>query len=109
MSNDAGAVREIAAACDGDVPRIVTHYVYAPTGEAAEALTSELRCRGFRVETRMSGDGVNWLISASHEVVPTQELMGFIRSAMNELVAGYGGEYDGWEADVRDLQSPAYD
>lgn len=98
MSNDAKAVSEIAAVADGDAPRTILHYLYAPSSEAAAVIAVELRHRGFRAEERSGGDG---LVLARHEAIPTDALMTSTRRSMETLVATVGGEYDGWEADVR--------
>jgi len=41
---------------------------------------------------------VSWL--ARHEIVPTEEQLAALRRSMGKLVSPYGGEYDGWEAEV---------
>lgn len=101
MSNDARAIAEVAAVSDISEPHTVLHYLYAPSSDAAEVIAEELKQRGFRTEERLGGDGVNWLVLARHEAVPTEELMASLRRSMEKLVAHFGGEYDGWEADVR--------
>jgi hypothetical protein len=102
MSDDARVIAEVAAVSDIGEPHTVLHYLYTPGSEAAKMIAHELRQRGFRTQERLGGDGVNWLVLACHEVVPTQELMASLRQFMEKLVAPVGGEYDGWEADVRD-------
>lgn len=58
MSDDAQAIREIAAVSDGDAPHTILHYLYAPSSEAAGEIAEELKQRGFRTEERLGGDGV---------------------------------------------------
>lgn len=101
MSDDRQAIREIAASSDADAVRTILHYLYAPSSDAAAEIAKELRQRGFKTEERIGGDGVNWLVLARHEAVLTEELMTSTRRSMEALVAQAGGEYDGWEADVR--------
>lgn len=101
MSNDARAIAEVAAVSDMSVPHTMLHYLYLPSSEAAASIADELKHRGFRTEERMGGDGVNWLVLARHDAVPTKELMASIRRSMEALIARVGGEYDGWEADTR--------
>jgi hypothetical protein len=101
MNDDAHAIGEIAAMSDMDVPQSVSHYLYAPSNEAASDVALELQQRGFRTEVRRDAYGVNWLILASHEIVLTEELLRSIRNDMETLTAKVGGEYDGWEANVR--------
>jgi len=101
VSKDAEAIREIGAVSDSKAPHTILHYLYVPNGEVAAMIGDELKRCGFRTEERLGGDGVNWLVLASHEVVPSEELIASTRRLMEALVAKVGGEYDGWEADVR--------
>jgi regulator of RNase E activity RraB len=101
MNDDAQVVREIAAVSEGDAPHTILHYLYVPTSEAASKIAEELKQRGFRTEERLGADGVNWLVLARHQAVPTEELMASMRRSMETLIAKIGGEYDGWEADVQ--------
>lgn len=101
MNDDGQVIREIAAVSDGDRPLTILHYLYAPSSEAAGKIAEALKQRGFRTEERLGADGVNWLVLARHEAVPTEELMASMRRSMETLIAKVGGEYDGWEADVQ--------
>ncbi len=101
MSDDAEAIKEIRAVSDGNAPRTILHYLYVPDREAAAMIEDALRSRGFQTENRLGADGVNWLVLASHEAISSEELITSIRRSMEALVAKVGGEYDGWEADVR--------
>jgi hypothetical protein len=100
MNYDAQVIREIAAVSGGDRPHTILHYLYVPSSEAASKVAEELKQRGFRTEERLGADGVNWLVLARHEVVPTEELVASMRRSMETLIAKFGGEYDGWEADI---------
>jgi hypothetical protein len=90
MSLDARAVAKLASR-----PHSVTHYLYAPDSDAANAIATELKQSGFRAEERLSADGVKWLVLARHEIVPTENQMASLRQSMQQLVAPYDGEYDG--------------
>jgi hypothetical protein len=100
MSADARAVAELASVSDVSKPHTVLHYLYVPDRAAADAIAAELEQSGFRTEERVGADGVSWLVLARHEIVPTEEQLAALRQSMGELVAPYGGEYDGWEAEV---------
>jgi hypothetical protein len=100
MSEDARGVVVLASVSDVSRPHSVLHFLYVPDGDAAGAVASELRQSGFRTEERLGADGVNWLVLACHEIVPTEEQLAALRRSMENLVAPYGGEYDGWEAEV---------
>jgi hypothetical protein len=100
MSEDARGVVVLASVSDVSRPHSVLHYLYVPDSAAANAIAAELEQGGFRTEERLGADGVSWLVLAHHEIVPTEEQLAVLRRSMENLVAPYGGEYDGWEAEV---------
>ena len=100
MSNDARAVDELGSVSDLSKPHTVLHYLYVPGSDAANSIATELQRRGYRTEERLGADGINWLVLARHEVVPTAALMASLRESLEKLVLPFDGEYDGWEADV---------
>ena len=100
MSDDELAFAEIAAVSDVSETHTILHYLYVARSEAAAVVAKELRQQGFRTEERLGGDGTNWLVLACHEAIPTEELIASTRRSMEKLVADFGGEYDGWEAEV---------
>jgi len=107
VSIDADALRELFAVSEAGTPHTVRHYLYLPKRENAPAIVDELRRHGYQTEECVGADGINWLVLASHWVVPTEDLMTSTRAFMESLVAGIDGEYDGWEAEVRqDTDSP---
>jgi hypothetical protein len=107
VSKDADALRELFAVSKAGTPHNIRHFLYLPRREDAPAIVDELRRRGYQTEECMSPDDLNWLVLASHRVVPTEDLMASTRAFMESLVAGIDGEYDGWEAEVRqDTDSP---
>lgn len=108
MNDDAQVLGEIAALSDGDSPHPILHYLYVPTSEAAGQIANELNAGGFHTEERLGGDGVNWLVMARHEAVPTEQLMASMRRFMEALVATVGGEYDGWEAELKHHEPSAH-
>jgi hypothetical protein len=109
MSGDSEAFAELAALSDAEAPHTILHYVYVPDAEVAASIAGELHLRGFRTEVRLGADGSNWLVLARHEGVPSEALMSSTRRFMEALVGDVGGEYDGWEAEVRrpDGDSPS--
>jgi hypothetical protein len=44
--------------------------------------------------------GVEWLVLARHEIVPTVEAIHATRRIVETLAIRHGGEYDGWEAEL---------
>ena len=55
---------------------------------------------GFTAEEQLGADNVNWLVLASHKIVPSPEAVAFIREELETVATRFGGEYDGWEAEV---------
>ena len=101
MSDDRVALEELARALEPGTACTVLHYLYLPKRENAPTIVESLRARGFRVQERLGADGVNWLVLASHTVVPSLEVILRTRASMNEMVRPCAGEYDGWEADLK--------
>jgi regulator of ribonuclease activity B len=101
VSDDTRAIAELIRLSDADAPHTILHYVYVPSSEVAALIAGELRLRGFRTEQRLGADGSSWLVLARHETVPSELHMASTRRFMETLVASVGGEYDGWEAEVR--------
>ncbi len=104
MSDDARAVAELASLSDLSKALGVLHYLYVSDRGAASEIAAQLRQRGFRTEERMGGDGVAWLVLARHEIALSAKHMASLRQSMEKLVAPWGGEYDGWEADAQHHQ-----
>jgi len=101
MSDDRAALDQLLEASVPTRMHTVLHYLYFPTKKAADEVAARLRDQGFRTEERLGADGVNWLVLAKHEVVPSAETIAATRQIMIELAGRRGGEYDGWEAEVQ--------
>lgn len=101
--SDEDAFRALGEASDVSAVHTILHYLYVPEKDEASRIATELKGRGFRVEVRLGADGVNWLVLARHEAVPTEDALIATRQAMEALVESANGEYDGWEAEVRPL------
>lgn len=78
----------------------VAHYLYFPTQAAAAPAVRELRRSGFAIEERVGAYGNDWLVLATHKIVPSEETMLAIRERLEALADAAGGEYDGWEAEA---------
>jgi hypothetical protein len=100
MSDDARVIAELAAVSDADACHTILHYIYVPSSEAAAAVADELRHHGFHTESRLGADDVNWLVFARQKAVPSNALLATTRRLLETVVAKFGGEYDGWEAEV---------
>lgn len=85
------------------------HFLYFPRDRDAEDVGEQLRNRGFSVEVRKSLADDNWLVLATRSAPETGEEMGELRDEMEALAAGFGGEYDGWEAALDSLGPASVD
>lgn len=77
-------------------PRRVQHYLYFKKKDAAQAVEAELKQRGFETEFRLSADGKNWLVLATHTLA-SDDALPEAREALEQLAEQHSGEYDGWE------------
>ncbi len=100
MDDDRAALAELMRASKAGSSHDFLHYLYFPTHGAACAAASELRQGGIRTQERLGADGVNWLVLARQDVVPTEHSIAATRQLMESLVRRHGGEYDGWEAEA---------
>lgn len=88
------------AGSDRSKPHFVRHYLYFPEKKMATKAVDALKAMGFEIEFRLGADGVNWLVLALHEIIPTDKAMSDVRIQMDRLASSLRGEYDGWEAGV---------
>ena len=100
MSSDAEAVQALVESAGPNSRHVILHYLYLPTQQNAQTVAGALEQRGFRTQHLMSADDVNWLVLARHDVTLTLELVTSTRQIMEELVAPFTGEYDGWEVEI---------
>ena len=100
MSNDQAALDQLSEVSDRGQTHTILHYLYFPRKKAAKKVAQQLRLEGFATEDRLGADGINWLVLARHDIVPSDEAMATAREKMEQLAEGSGGEYDGWEAAV---------
>jgi hypothetical protein len=99
MNDDRAALQNYLKASAASGKRKVAHYLYFPTNKAAAQVASELRSQGYITHERIGADGVNWLVLAHIEVVPSEEIIAAMRQLMEKTTEGRG-EYDGYEIDV---------
>lgn len=81
-------------------PHHIDHYLYFPDKAVAERASQVLLGRKYTVDVRPAARGREWLVFVSHTCVLTPEIVAGTISEMESLAAAFGGEYDGWEADV---------
>ena len=100
VSNDELALRELFEASPHGGEHLFRHYLYFPVEQACAEATDELRRIGFTAEKQPSAFDENWLALASHKMVLSNEAIASIREQMEALATKFGGEYDGWDAEV---------
>jgi len=101
VSDDRTAIEQLLEVSKPGTLHVVLHYLYFPEKRAAEEAAVELRSLGFSAEDRLGADGVNWLVLARQELVPSEEAIATARQQMEEIARRGDGEYDGWEAEVQ--------
>lgn len=101
MALDRDALEELRSVSNMDAIHVVQHYLYFPLEEAAKNVAEMLRQRGFVVEERLGADGINRLVLAKNQMVPTEAEIGNMRALLEQIAAEKGGEYDGWDVEVR--------
>jgi hypothetical protein len=100
--NDTDALDALrASGVDPTMPTMLRHYVYVPQESSAKMLVERFQQDGFSIESRASADGTNWLILLTHKSLVTSREIARLRAYFADLVEPIGGEYDGWEAEVK--------
>lgn len=98
--SDRNAIGELRNARGEDRETVVVHYVYFPTEDSAELAAASLEQKGFAIESRLGADGINWLVLATHRIVPNEAEIERHRVMFEAIALQGDGEYDGWEAVV---------
>jgi len=100
VDGDRLAVEELLRSSSPNATHRLKHYLYFPSERGARAAAAKLREQSFSIEERLGADGVNWLVLARQDVVPSPALATTVRAFMEQLAETGGGEYDGWEAET---------
>jgi Regulator of ribonuclease activity B len=107
MASDRDALEELFRNSLPGVRHVLVHYLYFPREASAKAAVQALGEAGYATEDRLGADGVNWLVLARHEAIPSEQLLARARQEMEQTARRGQGEYDGWEAEVRDSDGTA--
>jgi hypothetical protein len=83
-----------------DLPHPLRHYLYVPERSGADAAADCLRREGFKAEVKLGALGDQWLVLATHLMVPTPDGVARVRARFEQLAAEHHAEYDGWEAGI---------
>ena len=100
MSGDELALEELFRVSPRGAVHVIRHYLYFATEQVGGEVAAELRRQGYAIEERLGGDDINWLVLATHQIIPSVESIASIREAMETLADRFDGEYDGWEAEA---------
>ncbi len=76
-------------------------YVYLPSREAAAKAELLVRQAGLTTKVEQAATGSQWLCLASETFIPTRQKIHTVQHRLSEIAGEFGGDYDGWEAEVR--------
>jgi hypothetical protein len=82
--------------------KCVRHFLYFPAQELADAAGKILRHHGRGLEIRPSGYNSPWLLLICENDSGEQSFMQS-RTHFEEVAESFGGEYDGWECEIRNM------
>ncbi len=75
----------------------LSHFLYFPTSEDADAVAQILEREGWDIVVRSAEDV--WLVAARCLRVLTGPLVHETRERLASLASAYDGDYDGWDAE----------
>jgi hypothetical protein len=98
---DAAVVAQIQKIRPGfSKPCPISFYLYFPSEECAKKSASELQAEQYEVDVVLSTGSSKWLCLATKKMIPETPSLVELRGRMIALAFKYGGEYDGWEAEI---------
>jgi hypothetical protein len=83
-----------------DPAQPLRHYLYFRSEHDAERATDAARQAGWQAEWRLAADGQQWLLLVSHRASEMQDWS----ARLEALAKDFGGEYDGSELQVAELE-----
>lgn len=86
----------VQAGADLRNERNIRHYLYVDGPEQARAAESELAAEGYSVRTDQAASGPGWVVVAERRQVVDATTVAEARARFEQ----FGGDYDGWEAEV---------
>jgi hypothetical protein len=90
---------------DLSTERPVDFYLYFPNERDAERVRDELLRAGFSVECQASASDSKWLCLATKMMRPDLVDLDSTRTTLEQIAANFGGEFDGWETQVIQVNS----
>ncbi|RPI03646.1 MAG: ribonuclease E inhibitor RraB [Ignavibacteriae bacterium] len=83
-------------------PCPIRFFLYFPSEDAATKSAIELRDKDFIAEVSLSIGPLKWLCLALKNMIPETTVLVRLHEIMDDLASKYGGQYDGWEAEIAD-------
>ena len=100
---DKAVIAQLASlGADVEQPREVNHHLYFGDEGAARTVEDLLLEQGFAAEKRPAAAGPKkWCVFASHAIVVSPQDMDSLATNLERLAKDHSGEYDGWEAALK--------
>ncbi|HEY4613210.1 MAG TPA: ribonuclease E inhibitor RraB [Bacteroidota bacterium] len=87
---------------DTNEPHEMSFWMYFPAEERAYKAAAELSKQGFKVDVSPPHNGHDaWLCLAFMQLVPRFSTIEKYRKRLTALAERHGGEFDGWEMEVK--------
>ena len=98
---DASTLRQLQhAGSDLTKPHEPEFFLYIPTEAGARKIAGTLIAQGFKTDVHQTESGKDWLCKATKRMVLTKEALAKLRQEFLALLKPFGGDYDGWGAEV---------
>ncbi len=89
-----------SAGSDLSLPHNPEFFLYLPTEAAARSVASRYAGQGFSADVHPAVSGSKWSCVLTKQMVLSAGTLHQLRGEFAEVAAAYGGEYDGWGAEV---------
>jgi regulator of RNase E activity RraB len=100
---DARTLDELArAGSDLSRPHRIEFFLFLPDRQAADAVATELRGEGFKVEVGQGEHEADWLCLATREMLPELAALHRWRQRLTAMAESRSGVYDGWGTEVEE-------
>ncbi|HVC95243.1 MAG TPA: ribonuclease E inhibitor RraB [Pirellulales bacterium] len=106
MCTDNEALEQLRLVSNITSLHLLQHYLYFQQENDAKDVANTMEEHGFSVELRRSADGMDWLVLATSQIMPTEANVAELRLRLERIASEHSGEYDGWEAAVADEKQP---
>lgn len=108
VSTDRDAIDALGTVARLDIEHEISHFLYLPTECAADRVRTALTTGNFIVNDFYPIFGT-WCVTVHTILVPEESAIAELRRIFTMIAEENGGEYDGWEADLRTEEQKAED